>query len=51
MNGRIPSQYIDYVLGILRILFLLFPQFSLGRGLMDLMKNQMIIETMTSLGC
>ena len=43
-------QHLNYVNRILKKVFLIFPHFCLGRGLIDMAKNQAISDAFQRLG-
>lgn len=43
-------QHLNYVNRILKKLFLIFPHFCLGRGLIDMAKNQAMADALQRLG-
>lgn len=45
-----PFQYLNNVNRILKKLFLIFPHFCLGRGLIDMAKNQAMADALQRLG-
>lgn len=45
-----PFQHLNNVNRILKKLFLIFPHFCLGRGLIDMAKNQAMADALQRLG-
>lgn len=43
-------QYLNEVNRILKVVFLIFPHFCLGRGLIDMAKNQAMVDAFKRLG-